>query len=149
MSQAANTFWINKCDSSARAGSAAKRRTLFHRFIDGVILAIIIAACAICVSVYMRSRSELDAAKVKNQAAAEKVQLLAGQVEKIERDVKQLQTDVKVIESFARQKYGYVRAGDVVIKVQQDESEEVTSSNAVRVANLTPQSTGGYTDLSN
>jgi cell division protein FtsB len=86
---------------------------------------------------------------VKNQAATEKVQLLAGQVEKIERDVKQLQTDVKVIESFARQKYGYVRAGDVVIKVQQDESEEAASSNAVRVANLTPQSTGGYTDLSN
>ena len=149
MSQAANTFWINKCDSSARAGSAAKRRTLFHRFIDGVILAIIIAACAICVSVYTRSRSELDAAKAKNQAAAEKVQLLAGQVEKIERDVKQLQTDVKVIESFARQKYGYVRAGDVVIKVEQDESEEATGTSEVRVANLTPQSTGSYTDLSN
>ena len=91
----------------------------------------------------------MDAAKVKNQAAAEKVQLLAGQVEKIERDVKQLQTDVKAIESFARQKYGYVRAGDVVIKVQQDEPEEATSSTAVRVANLTPQSTGSYTDLSN
>lgn len=148
MSQAANTFWVNKCDSSARASSAARRRTLFHRFIDGGILAIIIAACAICVSVYQRTRSELDAAKVKNEAAAEKVQVLAGQVEKIERDVKHLQTDVKTIESFARQKYGYVRAGDVVIKVQQNEQEEANST-AVRLANLTPQSAGGYTDLSN
>ncbi|MGA9773464.1 MAG: septum formation initiator family protein [Blastocatellia bacterium] len=112
-------------------------------------MAIIIAACAICVSVYLRSRSELDVAKVKNQAAAEKAQMLAGQVEKIERDVKQLQTDVKAIESFARQKYGYVRAGDVVIKVQQEESEETPGSRAVRVANLTPQSTDSYTNLSN
>lgn len=145
MSQAANTFWVNKCASSARVNPAAKRRTLFRRFIDGVILAIILAACAICVSVYMRSRSELDAAKVKNQTAAEKLQLLAGQVEKIERDVKQLQTDDKAIESLARQKYGYVRAGDVVIKVQQDEPEE----SPIRVANLTSQSGGSYTDLSN
>jgi cell division protein FtsB len=114
-----------------------------------VILAIIIAACALCVSVYMRTRSELDAAKAKNQATAEKVQSLAGQVEKIERDVKHLQTDVKTIESFARQKYGYVRAGDVVIKVEQNEQDEATNSTEVRLANLTPQPAGGYTDLSN
>jgi cell division protein FtsB len=149
LSQAANTFWVNKCDSSARASSAARRRTLLHRFIDGGILAIIIAACALCISVYQRTKSELNVAKVKNEVAAEKVQSLAGQVEKIERDVKHLQTDVKTIESFARQKYGYVRAGDVVIKVEKTEQEETTNSDEVRLANLTPQSASGYTDLSN
>jgi len=85
----------------------------------------------------------------KNQAAADKVQALAGQVEKLDRDVKHLQTDVKTIESFARQKYGYVRAGDVVIKVARGDREAGTNSEEIKEANLTPQSSGSYTDLSN
>ena len=149
MSQAVNTFWVNRCDSPARASSAARQRVLLRRLVNGVILAIIIAACAICVSVYMRTRSELNAAMMKNQAAADKVQTLAGLVEKLDRDVKHLQTDVKTIESFARQKYGYVRAGDVVIKVARGDREIGTNSEEIKEANLTPQSSGSYTDLSN
>ena len=123
MSQAANTFWVNRYESRARTSFATRRRMLLHRLVDGAILAIIIAACALGVSVYQRTRSELNAATIKKQVAAEKVETLAAQIEKLARDVKQLQTDAKTIESFARQKYGYVRAGDVVIKVAQDERE--------------------------
>jgi cell division protein FtsB len=149
LSQAANTFWVNRCDSPARASSAARQRTLLRRLLDGAILAIIMAACAACVSVYLRTRSELSAAMMKNQAAADKAQTLAAQVEKLERNVKQLQTDAKTIESFARQKYGYIRAGDVVIKVAEGERVVATNSEEIREANLTPQSSGSYTDLSN
>jgi uncharacterized protein with PhoU and TrkA domain len=85
----------------------------------------------------------------KNQAAAEKVQGLSAQVEKLARDVKELQTDAKTIETFARQKYGYVRSGDLVIKVAQAEESVSSNSATIKVANLTPQSSGSYTDVSN
>lgn len=102
--------------------------------IDGVILAAIIAACALCVSVYQRTRAEQNAALIKKQAAAEKVEMLVSQNEKLARDVKQLQTDAKTIESFARQKYGYVRAGDVVIKVAEDRVAVATSSTDIKAS---------------
>jgi hypothetical protein len=57
-----------------------------------------------------------------------------------------------VIELFARQKFGFVRSGDVVIKVSQDQNEAAagtTGARAVRTASVTPQSGEVYTDASN
>jgi len=88
----------------------------------------------------------------RHQAAGEKVEDLTIRVQKLERDVKQLRTDSRVIELVARQKFGFVRAGDVVIKVVQDQSDAVvgsTETKPLRVANLTPRSSEVYTDASN
>jgi cell division protein FtsB len=97
----------------------------------------------------MRSRSELRTPVVKHQEVAEKVVGLSTQVEKLERDVNQLKTDTRVIESFARQKFGFVRSGDIVIKIPQEQKEEVLQAREVRIANLTPRQMEGYTKLSN
>jgi hypothetical protein len=83
-------------------------------------LTIILAAAATCVSVYSRARTELDSALIRHEAAGVKVEDLTIRVQKLERDVKQLRTDSRVIELFARQRFGFVRSGDVVIKVSQD-----------------------------
>jgi len=149
LSQVANTFWDHRYNSSARINSVTKQRDRFRLFIDGLIIAIIIAAAAICYSVYMRSRSELRTAVGKHQEVAEKVVGLSTQVEKLERDVNQLKTDTRVIESFARQKFGFVRSGDIVIKIPQEQKEEVLQAREVRIANLTPRQIEGYTKLSN
>jgi hypothetical protein len=85
----------------------------------------------------------------KHQEMAEKVGALAGQVEKIEREVKQLRTDARVIESFARQRFGFVRSGDVVIKLQQEQQEARSQAREVQLANLTPQQMESYTKISN
>ena len=165
MSQAANTFWddaVERTRASVRVGERAspavkvnpiaRRRARVRRLTDGIILTIVLAAAATCVSVYSRARGELGAALAKHAAAGEKVRDLAISVEKLERDVQRLRSDSRVIESFARQKFGFVRSGEVVIKVSQERKEtasRLTDSRPVRVANLTPPSSDGYTTASN
>lgn len=155
MSQVANTFWddrVERVGAAVRVSPVAKRRVRARRLVDAIILTIILAAGATCVSVYSRARAELDAALVKHEAAGDKVEDLTIRVQKLERDVKQLRTDSRVIELFARQKFGFVRSGDVVIKISQDQTDAATSTTEarpVRVANLTPRSSEVYTDASN
>jgi cell division protein FtsB len=121
-----------------------------HRTFDGVVLAVIIAAYGICISYYLRTRTEINAALSKNQAATEKLSGIASEVERLERDVQRLRTDAKAFEELARHKFGFVRADDIVIKIAQSEAETMSSpqGRAVQVANLTPQTANGYTDLS-
>ena len=155
MSQAANTFWddrVARVGAAVKASPVAKRRVRARRLVDAIILTIVLAATATCVSVYSRARAELDGALVKHEAAGDKLADLTIRVQKLERDVKQLRTDSRVIELFARQKFGFVRSGDVVIKVSQDQSEGGTGAAEVRparLANLTPRSSEVYTDASN
>ena len=123
MSQAANTFWderVERVGAAVRERPEAKRRVRARRMVDAIILTIILAATATCFSVYSRARGELDSALAKHAAAGDKLMDLTIKVEKLERDVKQMRTDSRVIELFARQRFGFVRTGDVVIKVSQE-----------------------------
>ena len=174
MSQVANTFWddrVERVGAAVRVSSGARQRVRVRRLVDSIIFTIVLAAAAICVSVYSRGRTELSSAHVKHEAAAEKLGDLTIKVQNLERDVKQLRSDSRVIELFARQKFGFVRAGDVVIKVAQDQADGATSgvssrgsdsksggsdskpggsdSKPVRMANLTVRSSEVYTDASN
>lgn len=155
MSQVANTFWddrVERVGAAVRVSPVARRRVRARRLVDAIILTIVLAAAATCVSVYSRARAELGAALGKHEAAGEKVEDLTIRVQKLERDVKQLRTDSRVIELFARQKFGFVRSGDVVIKVSQGQTDAGTSTTEarpVRMANLTPRSSEVYTDASN
>ena len=155
MSQVANTFWddrVERVGAAAKASPAAKQRVRARRLEDAIILTIVLAAAATCVSVYTRAREELDVALVKHEAAGEKVEDLTIRVQKLERDVKQLRTDSRVIELFARQKFGFIRSGDVVIKISQDQADAATRTTEARplgMANLTPRASEVYTDASN
>jgi len=148
LSQVANTFWDSRLSSAARQHSVAKRRVRVRRLIDGVILTIILAALATCVSIHTRSRTELAFAKAKYRVAVDRVEDLSLQLEKREREIELLRTDARAIELFARQRFGFVRAGDVVIKLPQDQ-KPVEGPREVRIANLTPRSSDGYTGRSN
>lgn len=128
MSQATSTFWddrVERVEKSERAAAVrkanpeVKRRVRSRRFTDAIIFTIILAAAATCFSVYSRARSELGAVLTRHDAAGERVKDLTIKVQKLERDLEQLRTDSRVIELFARQKFGYVRNGDVVIKLAQ------------------------------
>lgn len=160
MGQVANTFWddrVERVGAAAKASPVARRRVRARRLVDAIILTIILAAAATCVSVYTRARAEFDAAVVKHHAAGGKVEDLTIRVEKLERDVKQLRTDSRVLELIARQKFGFVRSGDVVIKISQEsegatsasEARGVSEAGPVRVANLTARTSEVYTDASN
>ena len=149
MSQVANTFWDSRLDSTTRQKSVAKRRIRVRRLTDGIVLTIILAALATCVSVHTRSQIEMTAASAKHRAAVDRIEDLSVQIEKRQREIQLLRTDTRAIELFARQRFGFVRAGDVVIKLAQDEKPVEPTATAVRIANLTPRSSDGYTGRSN
>lgn len=164
MSQATSTFWdetmervdrvaVSRGDRvSVRVNPAVKRRVRARRLTDAVILTIILGAAATCFSTYSRATAEFSVVLGKHQAAAEKVKDLTIKVQKLERAVEQLRTDSRVIEQVARQKFGFVRSGEVVIKLSQEPTvvgSTATVEGPVRVANLTPHARDGYTDASN
>jgi cell division protein FtsB len=133
LSQVANTFWddrVERVGAAVKVSPVVKRRVRARRLVDAIILTIILAAAATCVSVYSRARTELDSALVRHEAAGVKVEDLTIRVQKLERDVKQLRTDSRVIELFARQRFGFVRSGDVVIKVSQDQSDATSAATS-------------------
>jgi cell division protein FtsB len=141
---------MNRVNASAKSYSSAKKPFRMHRLFDGIVLAVILAACGICVSYYLRSRAEFSAALSKHQVATEKLDGVTNEVEKLEWDVRRLKTDVKTFEELARHKFGFVGADDVVIKLAQSETEALNSARVreVQMANLTPKSPTGYTDYS-
>lgn len=95
----------------------------YHRLIDACVLMVFLAAVAICSSVYLRGRAELNAAIMKNEAASRKVEGLTVEVERLRRDIELMKSDPRMIETIARQKLGMVRQGDVVIKIKPDQSD--------------------------
>ena len=107
----------------SRAKVKSRGITRFFHLVDALIIAIIIAATAICVSINTRTRSELAAVNSKHQAAADRVADLRVKVDLLEREVNQLKADSKFIESFARKKFGFVRPGDIVIQLAQNEQD--------------------------
>jgi cell division protein FtsB len=145
LGQAANTFWVNRVGASARAAAVERRRSFYRRLIDGTIIMVILAASAICVSVYFRAKSELVSAMSKQEAAEQRVSELKVQLERREREVEQLKSDRRTIELYARQRFGFVRDGDVVIRMAQEQA----ATGDVRMANLTPRRDGKYTESSN
>lgn len=158
MSQATSTFWderlerVERAAVSVKVNRAVRRRVRARWLTDAIILTIILAAAATCLSAYSRASAELSAVLVKHEAAGERVKDLTIKVQKLEHDVEQLRTDSRVIEQFARQKFGFVRSGEVVIKLPQEPKVAATETAAegpVRVANLTHRPGDGYTDASN
>ena len=137
MSQVANTFWDDRLErvTAAKERAVTKRRVRSRRLIDAVVIAIILAASATCISVYSRARAELVGALSKHATASEKVADLGLKVQKLERDVQQLRTDSRVIELFARQRFGFVRAGDVVIKVEQSDPTKTSRESYIGLTN--------------
>ncbi len=112
---------------------------------------IILAAAATCVSVYMRTRAEFGTATERYAAATEQVEELKLQAERLEREVGRLRSDARMLESFARQDLGFVRSGEVVIKIESDQNRATGASvsKQVKTPGLTPQTAESYTEPSN
>lgn len=121
MEQVANTFVANQISSRARI--RVERRTRNRRITDALILMVILAASAICFSFYWRTNAKLAVAQSKSQELGARVESLRTQAEKLEREIDQLQNDPKAIEDYARHHLGFVRAGDVVVGVENISSE--------------------------
>jgi cell division protein FtsB len=151
LSQAANTFWVNRSRFSSKENQDAKRQVRFRHLIDGLVLMILLAATATCISVYLRTRAELGAAAARHKAAAEQVEDLKLQAERLEREVSRIRSDARMIESYARHDLGFVRSGEVVIKIENGEKPATTTAlnKRINMLSLTPQTAESYTEPSN
>jgi cell division protein FtsB len=115
LSQTANPIWIDRITASDKINSIARRRVRTRRFIDSLVLMITLAAAAVCISAYFRTRAELETALSKHQAVSSRLGDLRIRVDRLSDEVQRLRADPKAIEAFARQNLGYVRSGEVVI----------------------------------
>ena len=151
MSQAANTFWVNRSRFSSKENQDVKRQLRFRHLIDGLVLMIILAATATCVSVYQRARAELGSAAARHSAAVDQVEELRLQAERLEREVGRMRSDARMIETFARHDLGFVRSGEVVIKIESNQKATAATvvSKRAEAHSLTPQTAESYTEASN
>jgi cell division protein FtsB len=125
-----------------------------RRILDALVVAVILAATGLCVSVYYRTSAELRIAESRHQSALDRVADLKRENEKLEKEVEQLKTDPAMIEAVAREKLGLIRPGEIVIKTGQEEEASGVSVVKIRSgveegASLTPRMGDRYTQPSN
>jgi len=124
VSQVANTYWVDapaSATATTRIRVLARRRTRIRRSLDALVFAVILASTGLCVSVYIRSHAELAAAVSRQQATMGRVAELKRANEKIASEIDQLKSDPKMIEALARERLGFVRPGEMVIRLAQEE----------------------------
>jgi cell division protein FtsB len=160
VSRVAHTTWVNdSATGTIRVRALSRRRTRIRRLVDALVLAVILAAAGLCVSVYYRSHAELAVATSKHQSALDRVNDLKRENEKLVQEIDQLKSDPRMIEAMAREKLGFVRPGEIVIKIGEPDN---TSREVLRMRasadesdqrdgepSLTPRMGDSYTRSSN
>jgi cell division protein FtsB len=113
----ANAVWVDRVTAADRMSQVARRRVRTRRLIDSIVLMITLSAIAVCISVYFRTRAELEAALSKHKAASNRLNGLQIKTERLARDVERMKNDPRAIEEFARERLGYIRRGEVIVNV--------------------------------
>lgn len=116
MSEVINPYWNrrrtrNSVYAGTRIGTANIR---LSTAIYAVVTAVLLAACF---TYHRQTRSELDIAMAKRQVEAARVDKLTVEAERLRSEIQSIKTDPRMIEFVARHDLGFVRPGDVVIKI--------------------------------
>jgi cell division protein FtsB len=78
---------------------------------------IMLATCALCVTVTMRTHAEMRSAEQKFSQIRTEVQALGNTNDSLRREVQRLQNDPRAIEAAARARLNMVRANEIVVPV--------------------------------
>ncbi len=137
MSKVANTYWV---DERIRAQRVAPRtnslasvqqisldilgtRTEVRRR-GGIIPSwvvfgmILLATCAVCVTVNMRTRAKVQVAAQQLTAMQTDVEALRNVNQSLKQDLERLRTDPRTIETEARARLNMVRSNEFVVPVE-------------------------------
>ena len=139
MNQTANAVWVDRVTASDRITQVARRRVRTRRFIDSLVLTITLAAIAICISVYYRTKAEMETAISKHQTVSNRLTELQIRTERLANEVEHLKSDPRVIEAYARERLGYMRRGEVVVNLPQGSDPTVATSAHPQVSTLKPR----------
>lgn len=138
MNKAANTYWT---DNRLRAQRVASRslssivpaREISRELIGtrteirrrgGIIpswvifTTIILATFALCASVTMRTRAEMNSASQQYEKMVSEVDTLRNSNSALEMEVRDLSDDPRAIESAARTRLNMVRANEIIVPVE-------------------------------
>src|SRR5262249_45173839 len=73
-----------------------------------------------CLSCYRQTRLELDAALAGKEAEAARVDNLRIETLRMAAQIERLKTDPRAVEALARQNLGFVRRGEIVLRIRPD-----------------------------
>ena len=83
-----------------------------------VFAMIILATMALCISVTMRTRTEMLNASLQYQKASADVEALRNDNQQLAKEVQRLQSDPRAIESAARSRLNMVRANEIIVPIE-------------------------------
>jgi cell division protein FtsB len=138
LNKAANTYWVDDRLNAQRVAtralpSLAPARDLSREIIGtrtevrrrgGIIPSwvvfgmIILATFAICATVTMRTRAEMNGASLQHEKLSADVEALRHSNGALEQEVSRLRSDPRAIETAARTRLNMVRANEVVVPVE-------------------------------
>lgn len=132
MDQAIQPSWNNRQEAellgirSVRAVRARSRR------LPSVIVVMLAVMLILgCLSCYRQTKSELKAALAQTQSEALRVNNLQLQIQRVQAQIERLKSDPKSIEMMARENLGFIRRGEIVVRIRPDEdSSEATNLNS-------------------
>lgn len=138
MSKVANTYWVDEriraqrvLPRSANASLASMQEISMEiigsraevRRRGGIIPSwvvfgmILLATCAVCVTVNMRTRAKFQVAQQQFSVMQSDVETLRGVNQSLKAEVEQLRNDPRAIESAARARLNMVRSNEYVVPV--------------------------------
>lgn len=117
MNRGANSFSVGYVQNPAAVISAYKKRESLRVPFHVIVLPVLLAAAALCVSVYWRTSTELKEARQEYAQIQTQVNQLMLDNHRLKQEINALMKNPEVIEQAAREELGLVRPGEIVIKL--------------------------------
>jgi cell division protein FtsB len=117
LSEVINPYWGKRGARHWRASQAVKPKFGTVRLSTALYIVITAVLLAACFTYHRQTRSELETATAKTSAEAAVVDKLTIETQRLTAEIQSIKTDPRMIESLARRELGFVRPGDVVIRI--------------------------------
>jgi cell division protein FtsB len=117
LSEVINPYWGKRGARHWRASQTVRPRFGAVRLSTALYIVITVVLLAACFTYHRQTRSELEAATAKRLAEGALVDKLTVETQRLTAEIQSIKTDPRMIESLARRELGFVRPGDVVIRI--------------------------------
>jgi cell division protein FtsB len=120
LGQALESLWNKGQAGLAGARSMTAVRARSRRLPSVIVVMVAVMLILGCLSCYRQTRAELNAAVAQRQAEAQRVDSLRIQALRLQAQIDRLKSDPKAIEALARENLGFVRPGEIVLRIRPD-----------------------------
>ena len=121
MGQALESLWNRRQAGLAGVRSVEAVRARSRRLPSVIVVMAAVMLIVGCLSCYNQTRLELKAATAERQAEALRVDDLKIQTQRVAAQIERLKSDPRAVEALARQNLGFVRRGEILLRIRPDE----------------------------